>query len=99
MALRKPFSRTLPILGTNSANAHQSTGLRTPEGKDRVELNALGHGVGKSLARFFRRSPDALAPWGKQRLAEVSRLCRARMSVPQKAKMEEQSRQLVENKG
>ena len=65
-----------PVPGTNRANAHESTGPGTPGGKDRVELNALAHGVGKSLARFFRHSPGALAPWGKQRLAEVSRLCR-----------------------
>src|SRR5271167_994017 len=44
MALRKSPTRTLPILGTNRANAHKSTGPRTPEGKNRVALSALGHG-------------------------------------------------------
>ena len=45
MALRKSPTRTPALLAANRANAHKSTGPRTPEGKNRVALSALGHGL------------------------------------------------------
>jgi hypothetical protein len=45
MSLRKSPTRTPALLAANRANAHKSTGPRTLEGKRRVGLNALRHGL------------------------------------------------------
>jgi len=45
MSLRKSPTRTPAFLAANRANAQKCTGPRTPEGKTRVALNALRHGL------------------------------------------------------
>jgi hypothetical protein len=45
MSLRKTPTRTPALLAANRANARKCTGPRTPEGKIRVALNALRHGL------------------------------------------------------
>ncbi len=45
MSLRKFPTRTPALLAANRANPQRSTGPRTSEGKSRVALNALGHGL------------------------------------------------------
>jgi len=45
MSLRRPPTRTPALLAANRANAQKSTGPRTPEGKNRVALSALRHGL------------------------------------------------------
>jgi len=66
MPLRKAFGRTLSILGTNSANAHESIGPRTPEGKDRLELSALGTESGKVWLVSSAAPRRAGAFWGNK---------------------------------
>jgi hypothetical protein len=45
MSLRKSPTRTPALLAANRANAQKCTGPRTPEGRTRVALNALRHGL------------------------------------------------------
>ena len=45
MPLRKSPTRAPAFLAANRANAQKCTGPRTPEGKTRVALNALRHGL------------------------------------------------------
>jgi hypothetical protein len=45
MSLRRTPTHTLPILGTNRANADKSTRPRTPEGKTLVALGTLRRGL------------------------------------------------------
>ena len=45
MPLRKSPTRTPAFLAANRAHAQKCTGPRTPEGKARVALNALHHGL------------------------------------------------------
>ena len=45
MPLRKSPTRAPAFLTANRANAQKCTGPRTPEGKTRVALNALRHGL------------------------------------------------------
>ena len=45
MSLRKSPTRTPAFLAANRANPQKCTGPRTPEGKTRVALNALRHGL------------------------------------------------------
>jgi hypothetical protein len=45
MSLRKSPTRTPASLAANRANARKSTGPRTEEGKRRVRLNGLKHGL------------------------------------------------------
>ena len=45
MSLRKSPTTTPAFLAANRANAQKCTGPRTPEGRTRVALNALHHGL------------------------------------------------------
>src|SRR5271167_503966 len=45
MSLRRSPTRTPALLAANRANAQKSTGPRTPEGKNRVALSAVRHGL------------------------------------------------------
>jgi hypothetical protein len=56
MVLRKSPTRTPALLAANRANARKSTGPRRPEGKNRVALSALRHGL---------HTPDFLSALGK----------------------------------
>jgi hypothetical protein len=60
MSLRKSPTRTPALLAANHANARKSTGPCTPQGKARVALGALRHGV---------HAPDFLSALGKSRRA------------------------------
>ena len=53
MSLRKPPTLTPALLAANRRNAQRSTGPRTEEGKRRVILNGLKHGL---RSRDFRES-------------------------------------------
>ncbi len=53
MSLRKPPTLTSALLAANRRNAQKSTGPRTEEGKRRVILNGLKHGL---RSRSFRQS-------------------------------------------
>ena len=60
MSLRKSPARTPALLAANRANARKSTGPCTLQGKVRVALGALRHGVHAS---------DFLSALGKSRFA------------------------------
>ncbi len=70
MSLRRSPTRTPALLAANRANAQKSTGPRTPEGKNRVALSALRHGL---------HAPNFLSALGKssRALEQFSGLYRA----------------------
>src|SRR5215813_6169861 len=61
MSLRKSPTRTAALLAVNRANAQKSTGPRTLQGKNRVALSALRHGL---------HAPSFLPAFGKSALQE-----------------------------
>jgi hypothetical protein len=70
MSLRKPPVLTPASLAARRANALKSTGPRTPEGKQRVMLNALKHGQGTRSAEATHRR---LSPADQLSLARLYR--------------------------
>ena len=102
----------LPTLEASGAKVHKSTGPRTPVGKNRLALSAFPR---SERTRFFplRYSANAVIPaesfggqseaWWQRRLVSPQRRQDPRSSrqvvMGQKLEMQEQSRQIIENKG
>ena len=61
MSLRKSPTRTPAFLAADRANAQKCTGPRTPEGKTRLALNALRHGL-KARTFFSHLAKSCRAP-------------------------------------
>ena len=87
-------------LAANQANAHWSTGPRTPEGKAITRLNAVQHGLTGQLtivapdahaafAALSQRLADALKPAGEQELQIALRIARDTWRLQRAAAHEE----------